>query len=248
MVTPVERVQARLSMAQRVVVLTGAGVSAESGVPTFRGAGGLWQYAHVEELATPLGFARDPERVWHWYDQRRVQLVQCSPNPGHVALAALEQRIPDFLLITQNVDDLHERAGSRKIEHVHGSIRHARCSDTRCRQSQHWTLLPDSPLENIPPRCSCGALQRPAVVWFGELLPEEPLERIGAYLACGKVDVALVIGTTARFPYVVRWAEQARARGALLVEINPEQTDLSPRADMVLRGPSGRILPHICAI
>jgi NAD-dependent deacetylase len=180
----------RLRTAQRVAVLTGAGISAESGIPTFRGAGGLWRNFRAEELATPQGFRRDPQTVWEWYDWRRGFISQAAVNPGHFALASLEQKVPHFTLITQNVDGLHMRAGSRNILTLHGDIWTLRC--TECEKS--WR--DERPkLDPLPPRCECGAMARPGVVWFGETLP--PHEWSAAAEAAQRAEVFLVIGTSA---------------------------------------------------
>ena len=170
--------------------MTGAGVSAESGVPTFRGDGGLWRQCRAEDLATPQAFARNPRLVWEWYDWRRQKIAGCRPNPAHEALAQLEARCAEFLLVTQNIDDLHRRAGSRRLVELHGNIWRVRCA-----REATVSALPDVPLREIPPRCACGALLRPDVVWFGEALPVEALER--ARVAAEACDLFLVVGTSA---------------------------------------------------
>lgn len=241
----VQRVRERLAQARKVLVISGAGISAESGVPTFRGAGGVWNNKDLMRLASPEGFAEDPARAWTWYDGRRRQLAGCVPNPAHRALVDLERCVPDFLIATQNVDQLHEAAGSRAIEHVHGSIWNVRCTAARCPRSRGETYYPAVPLPEIPPRCACGALLRPAVVWFGEILPAEPLERIDRFIRSGAVDSVLAVGTMAVFPYIVAWALLAQRLGACLVEINPEPTDLSHAADIRLIGKAGDLLPQV---
>src|SRR6516225_8863432 len=157
-----------LAEASRIGALTGAGVSAESGIPTFRGAGGLWRQRKAEELATPGGFARDPKLVWEWYDWRRGLIADAEPNAGHRALVELEARKIQFTLITQNVDGLHDRAGSRNILKLHGDIWTVRCSGCENERRDLRTPLPE-----IPPKCSCGGTERPGVVWFGEGLPAQ---------------------------------------------------------------------------
>jgi NAD-dependent deacetylase len=222
----------------RVIALTGAGISAESGVPTFRGQDGFWERERVEELATPEGFARDPRRVWAWYDARRLQIAACAPNPGHRALARYEAAHPGFTLITQNVDGLHSIAGSRRIVALHGDIFRVRCTrDGTVREDRRV------PLPEVPPRCSCGALLRPDVVWFGEMLPERELAE--ATDAARRADLFLAIGTSALVYPAAGLPEIARRGGAYLAEINIEPTPLSPLADEVIEGPAALVLPDL---
>ena len=233
-----DHVRALLRSARSVAVLTGAGVSAESGIPTFRGAHGLWKQYRAEELATPEAFTRDPELVWQWYDWRRGIIAQAKPNAGHIALAELEQRVPDFTLITQNVDDLHDDAGSRRILKVHGSIWTVRCIG--CGRE---TVDRRSPLPQIPPRCECGALLRPGVVWFGESLPSKVWNE--AERAAERAEVFLVIGTSALVYPVAGLAATAKRAGAKVVEINIAETPLSQRIDAFLKGSSAELLPQL---
>lgn len=234
-----QHVTDRLKKAKKVFVITGAGISAESGVPTFRGAGGYWKDFRAEDLASPEGFARDPAMVWEWYNDRRKNLLEIDPNPGHTALVEIEQRVEHFLIATQNVDGLHQRAGSAKIETIHGDIWTTRCRGCGEERTEQGRIF-----DTFPPVCDrCGGMLRPAVVWFGEMLPMEPLERIEEFLQLNPpVDVALVIGTTAMFQYIQSWALRCKYAGALTVEINPEPTILSSEVDCVLQGPSGEIL------
>jgi NAD-dependent deacetylase len=223
----------------RVLVITGAGVSAESGVPTFRGAGGHWRNLDPAQLATPEAFARDPALVWAWYAERRQGVRAAQPNPAHRAIAALAQISRDHLLVTQNVDDLHERGGSPhdRLVHVHGELFLTRCIG--CRYETRDDIAVD-PL----PRCpQCGSLCRPGVVWFGESLEAAALARVERFLAT-PVDVVLLIGTTAVFGYIVDWA----TRGGLLVEINPEETAASDRADHAVRASAGEALPRLLGL
>lgn len=164
-----DRLKRKLRTARRVVVLTGAGISAESGAPTFRGEGGLWKNFRAEEVATPEAFARDPKFVWEWYDQRRTLLKQIKPNLAHEVLARMEKRTPEFWVVTQNIDGLHQLAGSRNVIELHGNI-----WKVRCVKEGKVTERRDSPLPELPPKCACGALLRPHVVWFGEMLPVAP--------------------------------------------------------------------------
>ena len=224
---------------RRIVALTGAGISAESGVPTFRGEAGLWRQYRPEELATPRAFARDPKLVWEWYDWRRGVIGACQPNPAHQALAGMESRLPDFTLITQNVDGLHRLAGNQHVLELHGDIWRLRCT-------RQGTTLVDraAPLPEIPPRCAeCGALMRPDVVWFGEALPGDVLE--DAFAASAACDVVLVIGTSAVVQPAATLPLIAIENGAALVEINPQPTPLSDYADLTLRQPAAQALPEL---
>jgi len=234
-----DRVVDCLRDSKRVLAITGAGVSAESGVPTFRGKDGLWKRFRAEELATPQAFARDPKTVWEWYDHRRQILAEVEPNPAHRALARIEEA-KTCLVATQNVDRLHQKAGSRNVIEIHGCI-----WEVRCTAEGTTTLDERAPLPEIPPRCTCGALLRPGVVWFGESLPADRFEEIDAFARSGDVDIVFVIGTSALFQYIQSWAGAAQSGGGLLVEINPERTPVSEFADEVLLGKAGAILPGI---
>lgn len=237
-----DRVAAALRSADRVLVLTGAGISAESGIPTFRGREGWWRREDPTRLATPEAFARDPAHVWEWYQFRRGLVADAAPNDAHRALADWERAGKDVLVATQNVDDLHERAGSGEVVHIHGSLWRVRCQECRREHDEHA-----HPLPVLPPRCdACGGLLRPAVVWFGEMLPAEPIDRVQAFLHDG-VDLALVVGTEATFGYIRALAGLARTAGGLLVEVNPARTALSDAVDLRLRGPAGAILPALGA-
>ena len=223
-----------------IVVLTGAGVSAESGVPTFRGNHGLWKQYRAEDLATPGAFARDPKLVWEWYDWRRSLIAEAKPNPGHYALAAAEARARKFTLITQNVDGLHELAGSRNVLRLHGSIWMLRCLECRREREDRSTPLPE-----IPPRCECGGMLRPGVVWFGEALPSKIWQE--AEKAARQADLFLLIGTSAMVYPAAGLASMAKSSGARVVEINIEETGLSDSIDEFLQGPSGELLPQLIA-
>jgi NAD-dependent deacetylase len=242
MTATLEQVREWIESAKHVAALTGAGISAESGVPTFRGAGGLWRTYRAEELATPQAFARDPKLVWEWYDWRRSLIAQTKPNPGHIALAEFEQRTGKLTLITQNVDGLHTLAGSRNVHKVHGDIWTLRCTQCRVHRVDRNT-----PLDPLPPVCeACGAMARPGVVWFGESLPVDVWER--AEEASDEADVLLVIGTSAVVYPAAGLASRAKHAGAKLVEINIEDTPLSSAVDAAFRGPSGEILPQLLAV
>lgn len=238
MPSALDRLVSALRSASRVSVLTGAGVSAESGIATFRGAGGLWEGHRIEDVATPGAFAEDPERVWRFYEMRRRNAAIALPNPGHAALAAMEERFADFLLATQNVDGLHRRAGSRKLVELHGSISRRYC--VACREGEEGL----EPLEPLPPACgSCGGMQRPDIVWFGEPLPVDAWRRAEA--AARRADVYLVVGTSAEVYPAAGLALVAADSGADVFEINPAETALSPVFAGAIREPSGVVLPRI---
>ncbi len=230
---------AALRDAQRVVVLTGAGISAESGVPTFRDAQtGLWQQFKAEELATPEAFRRNPSLVWEWYESRRNKVRTVEPNAGHRALATLGKRYAEFTLITQNVDGLHQRAGSRGVIELHGNIMRTKCFDEGVVVPE-WTNTGEA-----PPRCPrCQGYLRPDVVWFGEELPADAIHT--AMRASDGCDIFLSVGTSSVVQPAALLPEVALRRGATVVEINPEPTALTPIATFSLRGPAGLILPEL---
>jgi NAD-dependent deacetylase len=224
--------------ADRTVVLTGSGVSAESGVPTFREAQtGLWSRFDPQELATPEAFARDPKLVWEWYAWRRSLVAGATPNPGHAAIAEMERLFSSLTLITQNVDGLHQRAGSQAVIELHGNIMRTKCS-------VEGAVVDDYDDEEAPPLCpSCGAPLRPDVVWFGEMLPSDALE--AASEAARRSDLFLSVGTSSLVYPAAALPFDALENGATLVEINPEETPLTPHADYSVRGPAGEILPEL---
>jgi NAD-dependent deacetylase len=228
----------RFRRAKRVVVITGAGISAESGVPTFRGTDGLWRRYRAEDLATPHAFQRDPRLVWEWYDWRRRLISGKPPNAGHVAIVAMEGLFEEFLLITQNVDGLHRKAGSRKLIEIHGNLWRVRCM-------AEGKVFPNNevPLHEIPPRCECGALLRPDVVWFGESLSERDLAY--SYTALRECDCLVVIGTSAVVQPVASFPTIARNGGAFILEINMEPTPISGWVDESILGKSGQIVPQL---
>lgn len=227
-----------LKKSRSAVVLTGAGISAESGVPTFRGQGGLWKKFRPEDLATPGAFKKDPKLVWEWYDWRRGLIKPLSPNRGHVAIANFEALLPEFALITQNIDGLHHKAGSKKIIELHGNIWRVRCTAEGDRKE-----LYDVPLSELPPVCECGALLRPDVVWFGEELPGVAIE--AAKNAALRAEVFFVVGTSAVVQPAASLPLLAKRNGAYLVEVNTEATPLTEMVDECLMGPAGEILPEI---
>jgi NAD-dependent deacetylase len=230
----------RLRAARNVCVLTGAGVSAESGVPTFRDLGGLWQNVKVEDVASPEGFARNPKRVWEFFNARRAKLWTIQPNPAHYALAQLERRAPALTLITQNVDGLHHLAGSRNVVEIHGSLRTVRCVGCGRQRDASGETLPDEP------RCAdCGDWLRPAVVWFGEMLPLDAMER--AEFALETCDVMLVVGTSGVVYPVAGFSLYAAEHGATIIDVNPDPDAISPACEISLIGKAGAILPRVMA-
>lgn len=230
-----------LQTAQHIVVLTGAGISAESGVPTFREAQtGLWAKYDPQELATPQAFQRNPKLVWEWYAWRRELVRRALPNPGHMALGELAGLVPELTLITQNVDGLHQRAGSQNVLALHGNI-----METKCFTNEHLVgTWPES--DTVPPRCpTCGSLLRPNVVWFGENLPAKALQT--AVQAAQSCDLFLSVGTSALVHPAASLPLMAVENGATTVEINPQTTPLTRWMDFVLTGAAGELLPRLTA-
>jgi NAD-dependent deacetylase len=234
-----DRAAEHLRRAPRVAVLTGAGVSAESGIATFRGAGGLWEGHAIEDAASPAGFRRDPTLVWRFYNARRANLRTVQPNPGHHALAAMERRWGEgFTLITQNVDGLHRTAGSRRVLELHGNLARVRCTGCGTVTDRGTEALPELP------RCpDCGELLRPDIVWFHEMLPEDVwLQAAEATAACA---CFLVVGTSAVVYPAAGLIDLARSAGAGVIEVNLEPTGASRDATLSLFGPSGVVLPRL---
>lgn len=259
MVGEAELIAARdlLARAARVVVFTGAGVSAESGLPTFRGAGGLWKTFRAEDLATPGAFARDPRLVWEWYGWRREVVASCRPNLAHIAIGRWMLRREGVTLVTQNVDDLHERgaeAAARALARegaaaraapirLHGSICHTRC--TRCGGRAPFPGPVDATSEATLPRCACGGLLRPDVVWFGESLPEDALR--SAFAAAAAADVCLVVGTTGAVYPAAALVHETRGAGGKVIVVDPGETAYESVADLRLWGAAGEIVPALLA-
>lgn len=229
-------VRHKLSTARSVTVLSGAGISADSGVPTFRGADGLWKQYRAEELATPDAFARDPRLVWEWYNWRRELIATKRPNPAHEAVASMEQRFEQFWLITQNVDGLHRDAGSQRLSEIHGNIWKVRC--TGCHRIVENR---DVPIAILPLCQSCGALLRPHIVWFGESLAEEDLEKSAAALQSS--DVCLIVGTSGLVYPAAGFGAIAKQAGAFIVEINLDSTPQSSLVDASLQGRARDLVP-----
>jgi len=234
---------ATLSSARRVVVLTGAGISSESGIPTFRDAlTGLWSKYDPAELATPEAFARNPELVSRWYDERRCQVARCRPNAGHIALAELQRAMLakdlSCSLVTQNVDRLHQTAGAMNVIELHGTLWVWRCLDCRQRGEESGPAF-----ESYPPRCRCGGLRRPDVVWFGEMLPEDAI--CAAQEAVAWCDYFISVGTSSVVYPAAGLIEQALAAGAKTLEVNLQPTPFSEHATWSIRGKSGEVLPKL---
>lgn len=237
-----------IQQAKHITILTGAGVSKESGVPTFRDAQeGLWAKYNPEELATPMAFQANPKLVWDWYEFRRGMVGEAKPNPGHFALAELEKRFDRVITITQNVDDLHEQAGSQQVIHLHGNIAESKCFDD-CQGSP--TLIDVSQIEYDkdagPPACPhCGAWVRPNVVWYHEMLSQET---IGAAMkASSETDVMIVVGTSGLVSPASQLPYMARQAGAKIIEVNPDYSMITRYAHLKLEGPSGEMLPQVIA-
>ncbi|HET8580642.1 MAG TPA: NAD-dependent deacylase, partial [Nitrospiraceae bacterium] len=233
----IREVRARLAPGRAVTVLTGAGISADSGVPTFRGADGLWRNFRAEDLATPEAFARDPRLVWEWYNWRRELIATKSPNPAHYSLADFERRIERFWLITQNVDGLHRAAGSQKLSEIHGNIWKVRC--TRCSRVDENREVP---ITILPSCTACKGLLRPHIVWFGESLATEDLDR--SYEALRRCEVLLIIGTSGVVYPAASFAPVAKAAGAFVVEINLDATPNTEVVDISLQGRARDVVPE----
>ena len=228
-----------IARSQRLVVLTGAGISQESGIPTFRGDGGIWENHRAEDLATREGFLSNPALVWRWYRERRAAAREKRPNAGHTALRDLEHLVPSFLIVTQNVDNLHRIAGSTQLVELHGNIERYRCMEYSHPASE------DPSWGNEPPRCRCGSIIRPDVVWFGEPLPQAELEC--AFRESQRCDCFLAVGTSGVVEPAALLPVVAKQSGASLIEVNVAASELTPIADIFLEGPAGTLLPAVVA-
>lgn len=241
----IQRAAEALKQAERIAVLTGAGVSQESGVPTFRDAlTGLWAQYDPQQLATPHAFRQNPKLVWDWYEFRRGLVRNAKPNPGHFAIAQLQQRRPDVTIITQNVDDLHEQAGARHVVHLHGFIAETKCFFNCQGDPTIVDLTTLAPTDQSPPPCPhCGRWLRPNVVWFTEALPREQLAIAGdAILNC---QVVLVVGTSGLVEPAGSLPRVAKQHGAAVIEVNPTESAITAIADIYLGAPSGVALPRV---
>ncbi|MEJ2246273.1 MAG: NAD-dependent deacylase [Acidobacteriota bacterium] len=238
----ISRLAKHIQPTSRLSLLTGAGISAASGVPTFRGKEGLWKSYSPQELATPQAFQKNPKLVWEWYDWRRGLISKCDPNKAHHVLALWSKRYAGFTLITQNVDGLHERAGTENVIRFHGSIWEVCCWD-RCSSSPSRWIDDTVPLAHIPPSCPyCGGLIRPAVVWFGEGIDNEVLSLSAAALDC---DVFMTVGTSAQVYPAAGLVDEAHRRGAFTVEVNLEATPASSAVDLSIQGPAEEVLQKV---
>ena len=231
--------QSVLARAEHVVAFTGAGISAESGVPTFRGDNGIWKKMRPEELASMNGFLANPALVWEWYQHRRAIIHGVRPNAGHEAIAEMERVFPQVTVVTQNIDNLHRRAGSRVVIELHGNIERNYCVRCGAAYGEHGTPLPD----NVPACVQCGGLIRPDVVWFGEMLPEDAWA--DATRACESADLLISIGTSGVVYPAASLPLVAKRAGGFLVEVNPEPTPLTSSVDEYLQGPAGTLLPYL---
>jgi NAD-dependent deacetylase len=232
----------RINTASRLVVLTGAGVSKESGIPTFREAqDGLWARYDPMEMASEHGFLRNPRLVWEWYEYRFGMVASAQPNPGHLAIAALEDLVPTVTVVTQNIDGLHQAGGSTRVLELHGSIRRYKCFGGKHTGYTRGDLAGQS---EKPPRCpQCGDLMRPDIVWFGEYLPEQVMR--DAYAACLEADTVLVVGTSGVVQPAASLPFLAQDAGATVIDVNPEPDEISGRADIFLQGMGGSVLPSL---
>ncbi|HSG26844.1 MAG TPA: NAD-dependent deacylase [Candidatus Krumholzibacterium sp.] len=227
----------RIARSTRMVASTGSGISRESGIRTFRESDGLWNEYRPEDLATREGFLRDPGLVWRWYRERLMKAREHEPNPGHYALARLEEALPWFMLVTQNIDDLHRRAGSSRIVELHGNI-----NRYRCLEHGHPAGF-DPAWGDEPPVCRCGSMIRPDVVWFGEPLPRGELET--AFTESSRCDVFLIVGTSGLVQPAAQLPLIAASSGAFLIEVNVEESALTSSVDVFIKGRSGEVLPAI---
>src|SRR5215475_12168856 len=238
--------QIRKALDGRMLIITGAGISADSGIPTFRGKEGYWRKLDPMKLATPEAFRTNPQLVWDWYLYRRKIVSEAQPNAGHEVIAKLSHTAREFLLVTQNVDDLHERAGARsdRILKIHGDLFLNRCFNPSCAKENREVVS-----EAVLPNCrTCSSLLRPGVVWFGESLDPKTIQRVDDFLRDGPCDLVLVIGTTAQFGYIVHWTLRAAGRSGTVVEINPDDTGLSSVVTCAFRERASSALPRIFKI
>ena len=228
-----------INSSNEIVVITGAGISAESGIPTYRGEEGLWRNYDPHELATPEAFFKNPKLVWEWYDSRRAIMKNAKPNPGHFAITALEKEKRDFTLITQNVDGLHSVAGTRNVIEIHGSLWEIKCTETECEKLEKNYQVP---MPELPPKCdACGAVMRPNTVWFGEIIPMERIDR--CLFAIEQCDLLLIVGTSGVVEPVASMGLIAKKSEKPVVEINTDVTPGTGLYDASVTGKSGEILP-----
>jgi NAD-dependent deacetylase len=239
--TAIKRAAAVLKAAKHPLFLSGAGISAESGIPTFRGTEGLWKNFRAEELATPEAFRRDPALVWEWYNWRKRLISEKKPNPAHHAIVTISKKLPGLLSVTQNVDGFHALAGLGEILEMHGNIFRARCTSCKSVHAMHDEVHPQTPC----PACTAAAL-RPDIVWFGEQLPSAILDKI--YERLRVADVILVVGTSGQVYPAAGFAVEVRRREGHVIEINIEEGHKAYTNDIYIRGKAGDILPQIAAL
>ncbi len=232
-----EELQKKFNNAERIVFFTGAGISAESGIPVFRGKDGIWNKLKPEELANFDAFLNNPELVWEWYQHRKKIVSDSSPNAGHLAIVEMEKYFPDVKVITQNVDNLHKRAGSKTVYELHGNIERNYC--IKCKK----VYLDNIPMSGKIPKCDCGGLIRPDVVWFGEYLPQDQFD--ASYRASENADIFFIIGTSAIVYPAASLIYTAKESGATLIEVNIERTEISSLVNSSFFGKSGEVLPGI---
>lgn len=232
-----------LNSSKSLFILTGAGISAESGIPTFRGTDGLWKNYSATDLATPEAFEKNPELVWEWYHWRQGIILKAEPNPAHFAVAELEKKFNNFLLLTQNVDNLHRRAGSKKVLELHGNIFRARCLS--CGRIVHHQIEPGKEINNLP-KCDCEGLLRPDIVWFGEQIPQDIWQASLEFLSTA--DTSIICGTSGIVWPAAAIPEMAKKNRAKIIEINLEPTPISSIVDVSILGKAGEILPQIIKI
>jgi NAD-dependent deacetylase len=238
-----EEVRRRLAGVRRAVAFTGAGISKESGLDTFRDLDGVWQKVRPEDMATVEAFRRQPTVVWRWYAERFSRAAAVAPNPAHLALKRLEDELPYFTLVTQNVDGLHQRAGSRDLIELHGTLAYAKCGSCGRRMPMGEAVAISATGDGEPPACACGDRFRPDVVWFGEMLPPGAIER--AAEEASLAQVFLSIGTSGNVYPAAGLIDVAYQNGACVIEINPEPTAFSRLAHLTLRAPAGEVLPAL---
>ncbi|GAI00629.1 unnamed protein product [marine sediment metagenome] len=236
----IEKVIEILNSSKSLFILTGAGISAESGIPTFRGTDGLWKNYSATDLATPEAFEKNPELVWEWYHWRQGIILKAEPNPAHFAVAELEKKFNNFLLLTQNVDNLHRRAGSKKVLELHGNIFRARCLS--CGRIVHHQIEPGKEIINLP-KCDCEGLLRPDIVWFGEQIPQDIWQASLEFLSAA--DTSIICGTSGIVWPAAAIPEMAKKNRAKIIEINLEPTPISSIVDVSILGKAGKILPLI---
>ena len=234
-----EKITDRLKQSEKIIFVTGAGISQESGIPTFRGKDGLWRKYDPMKLATIDAFYEDPKLVWEWYEERRRNILAAKPNPGHIAIAELEKKKPVHVL-TQNIDGLHQRAGSKSVYELHGSIITIKC--TSCDFKDKIS----SSFSELPPMCKCGSILRPDVVWFGESLPQDVWQ--AAISEASSCDVMIVVGTSLAVSPANLLPVYAKQNGAILIEVNPEDTAMSGTMDISIRSSAAKALPEIVSL